>query len=121
MLQGALVPGLANGRAYALLAIGVSLICGVARIVNIAHTAFYMLAAYCLYALMVRGGLGMPLSGVLAVTSVTLLSVVCYRLVIEPVRQHEAAVLIPTIAPALIFPGTNLPILRGRHLSLPSA
>src|SRR5260370_34210101 len=120
MLQGALVPGLANGRAYALLAIGVSLICGVARIVNIAHTAFYMLAAYCLYALMVRGGLGMPVSGVLAVASVTLLSVVCYRLVNEPVRQHEAAGLIATIALALIFQETMLRILGGGDLRLPS-
>src|SRR5437762_1452741 len=98
MFQDILVTGLVNGSAYALLALGFSLIFGVARIVNIAHTAFYMLAAYCLYALLVRVGLGVPLSGVIAVVSVTLLSVACYRLVIEPVRQHEAAVLIATIA-----------------------
>ncbi len=46
MLQDILVTGLVNGGVYALLAIGFSLIFGVARIVNIAHTAFYMLAAY---------------------------------------------------------------------------
>src|SRR6266849_4079306 len=97
MFQDILVTGLVNGSAYALLAIGFSLIFGVARIVNIAHTAFYMLAAYCFYALLVRGGLGVLLSGLVAVSSVTLLSLVCYRLVIEPVRQHEAAVLISTI------------------------
>src|SRR5229473_7776356 len=104
-----------------ILAIGFSLIFGVARIVNIAHTAFYMLAAYCLYALLVRSGLGVPLSGVLAVASVTLLSVVCYRLVIEPVRQHEAAVLIATIALALIFQETMLRIFGGNYLGVPSA
>jgi branched-chain amino acid transport system permease protein len=121
MFQDILVTGLVNGSAYALLAIGFSLIFGVARIVNIAHTAFYMLAAYCLYALMVRGGLGVPLSGVVAVASVTLLSVVCYRLVIEPVRQHEAAVLIATIALALIFQETMLQIFGGSYLGIPSA
>ena len=121
MFQDILVTGLVNGSAYALLAIGFSLIFGVARIVNIAHTAFYMLAAYCLYALLVRGGLGVPLSGVLAVASVTLLSVVCYRLVIEPVRQHEAAVLIATIALALIFQETMLRIFGGNYLGVPSA
>ena len=47
LLQDILVTGLVNGGVYALLAIGFSLIFGVARIVNIAHTAFYMLAAYC--------------------------------------------------------------------------
>ena len=121
MFQDILVTGLVNGSAYALLAIGFSLIFGVARIVNVAHTAFYMLAAYCLYALLVQAGLGAPLSGVLAVASVTVLSVICYRLVIEPVRQHEAAVLIATIALALIFQETVLRIFGGSYLGIPSA
>src|SRR5918996_5391090 len=103
MFQDILVTGLVNGGVYALLAVGFSLIFGVARIVNIAHTAFYMLAAYCFYALLVKSELGFALAGVVAVAAVTLLSVLCYRLVIEPVREHEAAVLIATIALALIF------------------
>jgi branched-chain amino acid transport system permease protein len=120
MFQDILVTGLVNGSAYALLAIGFSLIFGVARIVNIAHTAFYMLAAYCLYALLVRFGLGVLVSGVTAVLIVTLLSLVCYRLVIEPVRQHEAAVLIATIALALIFQETMLRLFGGSYLGIPS-
>lgn len=121
MFQDILVTGLVNGSAYALLAIGFSLVFGVARIVNIAHTAFYMLAAYCLYALLLLGGVGPLLSGVLAVASVTVLSVICYRLVIEPVRQHEAAVLIATIALALIFQESMLRIFGGSYLGIPSA
>ncbi|HZX97101.1 MAG TPA: branched-chain amino acid ABC transporter permease [Myxococcales bacterium] len=121
MFQDILVTGLVNGSAYALLAIGFSLIFGVARIVNIAHTAFYMLAAYFLYAALVQFGMGVVLSGVLAVVSVTLLSLVCYRLVIEPVRQHEAAVLIATIALALIFQELALRIFGGSYLGIPSA
>src|SRR3982074_3801883 len=121
MFEDILVTGLVNGSAYALLAIGFSLIFGVARIVNIAHTAFYMLAAYCFYALLVRGGMSVPLSGVAGVLSVTLLSLVCYRLVIEPVRQHEAAVLISTIALALIFQETVLRLFGGSYLGIPSA
>ncbi|RLB14058.1 MAG: branched-chain amino acid ABC transporter permease, partial [Deltaproteobacteria bacterium] len=49
MLLDIIVNGLISGSIYALLAIGFSLIFGVARIVNIAHTAFYMVAAYCIY------------------------------------------------------------------------
>jgi len=109
-----------NGGVYALLAVGFSLIFGVARIVNIAHTAFYMLAAYCFYTLLVKGGLGFLLSGVIAVASVTLLSVLCYRLVIEPVREHEAAVLIATIALALIFQELMLFTFGGHYLGIPS-
>ena len=75
LLQDILVTGLVNGGVYALLAIGFSLIFGVARIVNIAHTAFYMLAAYCFYTLLVKTGLGFFLSGVISVGAVTLFSV----------------------------------------------
>ena len=45
MVIGILISSLINGSVYALLAIGFSLIFGVARIVNIAHTAFYMVAS----------------------------------------------------------------------------
>ena len=120
MLQDILVTGLVNGGVYALLAIGFSLIFGVARIVNIAHTAFYMLAAYCFYALQVKFGLGFFVSGVVAVAGVTLFSVLCYRLVIEPVREHEAAVLIATIALGLIFQELMLISFGGNYLGIPS-
>ena len=120
MLQDILITGLINSGVYALLAIGFSLIFGVARIVNIAHTAFYMLAAYCFYALLVMAGLGVALAGVLAVAGVTLLSVICYKLVIEPVRDHPSAVLIATIALALIFQELMQILFGGSYLGIPS-
>lgn len=120
MLQDILVTGLVNGGVYALLAIGFSLIFGVARIVNIAHTAFYMLAAYCFYTLLTRFGVGFALAGVISVAGVTLLSLVCYRLVIEPVREHESAVLISTIALGLIFQELMLAAYGGNFLGVPS-
>jgi branched-chain amino acid transport system permease protein len=105
---------------YALLAIGFSLIFGVARIVNIAHTAFYMLAAYCFYALLVKVQLGFLTAAIISVAGVTALSVLCYRLVIEPVREHEAAVLIATIALALVFQEVMLLSFGGHYLGIPS-
>jgi len=120
MFQDILVTGLVNGGVYALLAIGFSLVFGVARIVNIAHTAFYMLAAYAFYTLLVKGGLGFVSSALIAVAGVTLLSVVCYRLVIEPVREHDAAVLIATIALGLIFQEMMLFSFGGHYLGIPS-
>jgi len=105
---------------YALLAVGFSLIFGVARIVNIAHTAFYMLAAYLFYTLLAVAGLGFVAAGLAAVAAVTALAVLCYRLVIEPVREHEAAVLIATIALALIFQELMLLAFGGNYLGIPS-
>jgi branched-chain amino acid transport system permease protein len=121
MLQDILVTGLVNGGVYALLAVGFSLVFGAARIVNVAHTSFYMLAAYCLYTLLVHLKVPVVPSGVAAVLAVTALSLVSYRLVIEPVRQHEFAVLIATIALALIFQETMLLAYGGHFLGIPSA
>ena len=121
MFQDILVSGLINGGVYALLAIGFSLIFGVARIVNIAHTAFYMLASYALYGMLVIGGVPLLLAIPLAVVAVVALSLVCYKLVIEPVRQHESAVLIATIALALIFQESLLVSFGGSFLGIPNA
>jgi branched-chain amino acid transport system permease protein len=121
VFQDILVSGLVNGGVYALLAIGFSLIFGVARIVNIAHTAFYMLASYALYGLLVIGGMPLVLAIPLAVVAVVALSLVCYKLVIEPVRQHESAVLIATIALALIFQESLLVSFGGSFLGIPAA
>src|SRR5688572_14550955 len=79
-----------------------------------------MLAAYCFYTLLTRTGLGFVLSGLIAVGGVTLFSLVCYRVVIEPVREHEAAVLIATIALALIFQESMLFTFGGHFLGIPS-
>jgi branched-chain amino acid transport system permease protein len=121
MFQDILVTGLVNGGVYALLAIGFSLIFGVARIVNIAHTAFYMLASYCFYTLLVRAHIPGALAAAISVVAVTVLSVLCYKLVIEPVREHESAVLISTIALALIFQELMLYAFGGNFLGIPSA
>src|SRR3954466_13364100 len=120
LLQDILVTGLVNGGVYALLAIGFSLIFGVARIVNIAHTAFYMLAAYCFYTLLVKVQLGFVTAALISVGGVIALSVVCYRLVIEPVREHQSAVLIATIALALVFQELMLFSFGGHFLGIPS-
>jgi branched-chain amino acid transport system permease protein len=121
MFQDILISGLVNSGVYALLALGFSLIFGVARIVNIAHTAFYMLAAFALYGLLVVGGMPLLLAIPLAVVAVVALSLVCYKLVIEPVRQHESAVLIATIALALIFQESLLVSFGGSFLGIPNA
>jgi branched-chain amino acid transport system permease protein len=101
MILDIVISGLISGSIYALLAIGFSLIFGVARIVNIAHTAFYMVASYCIYFGTHRLGLH-PI------------------LFIDPIREHEAAVLIGTIAMAIAMQEIMLLIFTGDYLSVPS-
>lgn len=115
-----IIAGLINGSTYALLAIGFSLIFGVARIVNIAHTAFYMVASYCIYLITQKLGYH-PIVGMLvAVPLITLLGLICYKLFIDPIREHEAAVLIGTIALAIAIQELMLLFFTGDYLSVPA-
>ena len=114
MTQDILISGLINGSVYALLAIGFSLVFGVARIVNIAHTAFYMFAAYAIHTLFNNMGLSPLIAVPLAVVGVTALGMLAYKLIIERIREHETTVLIATIALALVMQETMF-IIYGGH------
>ena len=103
MAENIIVNGLVFSGVYALLAVGFSLIFGVARIVNLAHTAFYMLAAYLIYSLATAAGLNLYLAILLSIFIVTIVGIFSYKLVISRVRQHEATTLIVTIALAVIL------------------
>ncbi len=120
MLLDIIITGLINGSTYALLAIGFSLIFGVARIVNIAHTAFYMVASYCIYFVTHKLGYHPVLGMLIAVPVVTLLGLISYKLFIDPIREHEAAVLIGTIALAIALQEVMLIIFTGDYLSVPA-
>jgi branched-chain amino acid transport system permease protein len=119
MGQDIIINGLINGSVYALLAIGFSLIFGVARVVNIAHTALYMTTAYLIYI----GLIQLKMSSLLAVSISILLTVVvglaCYHLVIRPIREHESAVLIATIALAMVIQEIFLIGYGGHYRGVP--
>jgi branched-chain amino acid transport system permease protein len=119
MLTDIILTTLINGSTYALLAIGFSLVFGVARIVNIAHTAFYMVAAYCIFYGTYRMGVHPGIAVLMAIVLVVLLGLICYRLFIEPIREHEAAVLIATIALAMVFQEIILLIFSGDFRTVP--
>ena len=115
MAENILIYGLVASGVYALLAVGFSLIFGVARIANLSHTAFYMLAAYLIYYFATSMGLDLYVSIILAIVIVTVLGTISYRLLIVRVRQHQATTLIVTIAMAVIIQETILrTILRER-------
>jgi branched-chain amino acid transport system permease protein len=120
MLLDILMTSLIKGSTYAMLAIGFSLIFGVARIVNIAHTAFYMVAAYCIYFTTYRMGFNAFFAMIAAVVFVSLLGLIVYQVFIKPIREHEQAVLIGTIALAIAFQEVMMIIFTGDYLSVPS-
>jgi len=115
MLSDILVYGLMNGAVYAMLAIGFSLIFGAARIINLAHTAFFMLAAYAVFyfgtMLSFHPLIAIPLSIVIVV----IIGVFVYYVFMEPIREHETAVLIITVSVALVFQELILIIFGGHY------
>ena len=106
MAANILIYTVVHGSVYALLAVGFSLIFGVARILNMAHTAFCMLAAYVLYNLVspILGiELGLVPAIIISIVVVTLLGMLVYRFVYDRVREHHGAVLIIAIALAIFI------------------
>jgi branched-chain amino acid transport system permease protein len=120
MILDIIITSLISGSTYALLAIGFSLVFGVARIVNIAHTAFYMVAAYCIYFMTHELGLHPVVGMLVAVPVVTLIGLVAYKIFIDPIREHEAAVLIGTIAMAIALQEVMLLLFKGDYRSVPA-
>jgi len=96
-----LVQTLVNGSVYALLAAGLSLLFGVGRIINLAHTAFFVLAGYGMWSFTRALGWGAIPSIAVTVVVITLVGVLAYRFIIDRVRQHEQAVLLITVALAM--------------------
>jgi len=109
MIEEIILFGAIQGGLYALLALGFTLIYGIAGVVNLAHGSFYMLGAYMFFVFQKSGLLGPVtieasiLAIVLAVIFVAFVGSVIYRLIIHPVLGDEVAVMVVTICLALIF------------------
>ena len=103
MLARILITGLTSGVVYALLALGFSLVFGVARIINFAHTSFYMLAAYFIFTCTYLLSLNLFFSMVVSIVASTLIGVFSYKFIVERIREHEVTAIILTVALALVF------------------
>lgn len=101
MIERIIVMTLVRGSAYAILASGLALIYGVGRILNLAHTAFLMIAAYGTWFLAVAQGWGLAETIAVTVVGTGLLGVLFYRFLLNPIREHHGAVLLLTVAFAM--------------------
>ncbi|MDH4367761.1 MAG: branched-chain amino acid ABC transporter permease [Dehalococcoidia bacterium] len=109
---------LVRGGIYTLLAIGFSLIYGNARVINLAHTAFFMVAIYGLYYFTRQLGLGIIPAIAITLPAVTLLGILAYRFLINPIRMHPGAVLLMTVALAMVFEELMLEFFTSQYQSV---
>lgn len=97
-----LIYGAVTSSIYALLAVGFTLIFGVARVLNLAHGSFYALGAYGTYVLVTLAGLPLWLGALLAIIFVAIFGIILERFLIRPLRHSQLGVLMITLAASLI-------------------
>lgn len=82
---------------YALLAIGLSLVFGVAGIANLAHGEFYMLGAYAVWWFNTLHGTGYVVAAILAMVLVGVLGIAVEKLIFKPLRGNVLSVAIISV------------------------
>jgi len=82
-----LVQGLINGSTYALIAVGLTLVYGLLRILHIAHAGLFTLGAY-IGVLVTNAGGGLLPSMLLSMLLVGVAGMAVYRLLYEPLLGH---------------------------------
>ncbi len=98
----ALLEGLTSGLVLALTALGLSLVFGVMRIVNVAHGEFYMLGAVLAWYVSSASG-SFALALIAAPLAVGAVALVVDRLVLRPIRYTPEATIVATIGLLYIF------------------
>lgn len=98
-----LIYGAVTSAIYAMLAVGFTLVFGVARILNLGHGAFYMLGAYLSYLLATVLGWPLLLAAVLAIGATAGVGWAVERWLIRPHRDSQTAVMMVTLAFLLVI------------------
>lgn len=120
MFADIVINGLLLSGIYAMLALGFALVFGVGRLMNLAHTAFFMLASYGIFYFMSVGA-GMALAVLASAVGITVVGIVFYKLFLEPVREMEFTVLIAALAIAVLLQELMLLFFGDRVLFVPAA
>ena len=115
-----LIYGAVTSAIYAMLAVGFTLIFGVARVLNLAHGSFYALGAYGTYVLTSIVGLPLWLAALLAIAGVSVFGVVVEKVLIRPLRYSQLGVLMITLAVSLVVEQVLFLIFGSEYRNVPA-
>jgi branched-chain amino acid transport system permease protein len=115
-----LIYGAVTSAIYAMLAVGFTLIFGVARILNLAHGSFYALGAYGTYVLTTVVGLPLWTAALITIAFVALFGVVVEKVLIRPQRHSQIGVLMISLAVALVVEQTLFLVFGSEYRNVPS-
>ncbi|MBU2515227.1 branched-chain amino acid ABC transporter permease [bacterium] len=102
IMQG-LINGLAMGWIYVLMAMGLTLIYGIMRIMQFAHGEIYMIAAYIVYYLSAVFGLPLPVAIFVGIVLTSLFGIVLERFLFRPIKSSDIGPFIMTTGLILIL------------------
>ncbi len=103
LLLSQILNGVVIGAVYALIALGFSLVFGVANIINFAQGALLMLGAFLTFTL-IRSGLPIPVAALLSIAATTIVGMLIERVALRPLQNAPyIAPLLSTLALAIIF------------------
>ena len=116
-----LINGISLGSVYAIIALGYSMVYGIAKMLNFAHGDVIMIGAYIAFCATQYWGMS-PLLGVLiAMIVCTVLGMVIERLAYKPLRQATSlAVLITAIGVSYLLQNLALLVFGPNPMSFPS-
>lgn len=99
--------GLVTGIAYSIFAMGLTIIFGMMRVINMAHGEFYMLGAMLLYTLTVWLGVPFFLALVLSALAVAVVGILFNQVAVRPLlSQQPLTIMLSSMAVSVI--GVNL-------------
>ena len=117
-----LINGLSLGSVYAIIALGYTMVYGIAKMLNFAHGDVIMIGAYVALISMTQAGMPPAAAVVIAVCVCTLLGIVIERIAYKPLRNASSslAVLITAIGVSYLLQNVALLIFGANAQTFPS-
>ena len=116
-----LLNGLRTGSIYALIALGYTMVYGIAKMINFAHGDIIMVGAYSLYVFTVLLGLHPVIAVILTIVVCSVLGIVIEKVAYKPLRNAPSlAVLITAIGMSYLLQNVALLIFKATPIPFAS-
>ena len=117
-----LINGISLGSVYAIIALGYTMVYGIAKMLNFAHGDVIMIGAYMALITMMKAGMSPILAIVAAVIVCTVLGILIERIAYKPLRNASSslAVLITAIGVSYLLQNTALLVFGANAQTFPS-
>lgn len=118
-----LINGISLGSVYAIIALGYTMVYGIAKMLNFAHGDVIMVGAYVVLICMTKAGITPILAVAVAVVACTVLGMLIERIAYKPLRNAASplAVLITAIGVSYLLQNLALLIFGANAQSFPTA